>query len=325
MVDLVQRRDDPNLRMFDTDAAAASLGYDEDEDLTPDGGHFTPELHRAVGEAMAAVILEWAALQPHLAATARRDVIEGSLTCASCSSTAGCSPTRTSASASWPRLGNDLLVVYPEAMDHYPFETAGWVDYGQSVVWKGEPPPPAELVRIVEDFAPDAIVMRAWNGRSYRAVVRAMRGKALRIMFSSTDWRSTARQWAGRLTHRWYIDPLFDAAFVPGERSEFFVRRLGFRGEDIIRGANSADVALFERGPRTGEELLAHRRFVFSGRLVWHKAIDVLAEAYGQYRRTASTTRGCSPSPARDRSPPTWARCPGPSCWASGSRAPWPT
>jgi len=34
---------------------------------TPDGYHYTPELHRAVGERLAREILDWAAKQPHLA------------------------------------------------------------------------------------------------------------------------------------------------------------------------------------------------------------------------------------------------------------------
>jgi lysophospholipase L1-like esterase len=45
------------------------------QDATPDGGHFTPPLHRAVGEAIADVIVDWAEKQEHLdlsAARARR-------------------------------------------------------------------------------------------------------------------------------------------------------------------------------------------------------------------------------------------------------------
>jgi hypothetical protein len=38
----------------------------EGQDPCPDGGHYTPEMHRAVGEAVADVVLEWAEKQPHL-------------------------------------------------------------------------------------------------------------------------------------------------------------------------------------------------------------------------------------------------------------------
>ena len=32
----------------------------------PDGGHYTPEVHREIGRALAPVILDWASQQAHL-------------------------------------------------------------------------------------------------------------------------------------------------------------------------------------------------------------------------------------------------------------------
>jgi glycosyltransferase involved in cell wall biosynthesis len=59
---------------------------------------------------------------------------------------------------------------------------------------------------------------------------------------------------------------------------------MGFAGSDIIRGANAADTRLFDRGARDGDELAARRRFLFTGRLIWHKAPVELAQAYRLYR-----------------------------------------
>jgi glycosyltransferase involved in cell wall biosynthesis len=114
--------------------------------------------------------------------------------------------------------------------------------------------------------------------------MKAFRGRALRVVFTSNFWHGTWKQVAGFATHRVYVDPLFDVAWVPGERSEAFARRIGFAGKDIIRGANSADVKLFESGPRSGAELAERRRFLFTGRLIWHKAPTLLASAYRDYR-----------------------------------------
>src|SRR5205085_1955679 len=91
-------------------------------------------------------------------------------------------------------------------------------------------------------------------------------------------------QWAGLVAHRFYVDPLFDCVWVPGERSELFARRIGFAGEDIIRGANTADTPVFDRGRRDPDEIAGRRRFLFTGRLIWHKAPTELAEAYRRYR-----------------------------------------
>ena len=69
--DLVGRIDQPDVRMFPlNDTIAPHLA--EGEDACPDGGHITPALHRAVGEGMADVILQWAAEQPHLDLTEAR-------------------------------------------------------------------------------------------------------------------------------------------------------------------------------------------------------------------------------------------------------------
>lgn len=192
-------------------------------------------------------------------------------------------------------LGDELLLVYPGSMDGLPFERGGFADYAQrhvwesdAGIWKGDPPPPDVMVPLVRDFRPDVVFMMSWNGKGYRKVMEDQKGKALRVLYTENTWHASPKQWLGRLTHRLYVDPLFDCAFVPGDRSEWFARRLGFTPDRVIRGALSADVDLFERGPRTGEELAGRRQFLFSGRFVGHKNPDVLAAAYRRYREASS-------------------------------------
>jgi glycosyltransferase involved in cell wall biosynthesis len=180
-------------------------------------------------------------------------------------------------------LGDDLLLVHPDSMAYAPFDQSKFTNSVQRHVWSTLPPA-RTLVPLVEDFRPDAVIMWSWSGRGYRKVMAAQRGRALRVMFPSNFWHGSRRQYLGLATHRAYVDPLFECAWVPGERSELFARRIGFTGRDIIRGANSADVAVFDRGPRDRDELAKRRRFVFTGRLIWHKAPTVLAAAYRTYR-----------------------------------------
>lgn len=64
---MVERIDLPHVRWFTLTDLVNEL-YDGSVDLaTPDGFHYTPELHRAIGNKMASVIAEWAETQPHLA------------------------------------------------------------------------------------------------------------------------------------------------------------------------------------------------------------------------------------------------------------------
>lgn len=181
-------------------------------------------------------------------------------------------------------LGNDLLLVHPASMSYAPFDTSTFTDRVTRHVWADDMPSRKTLVPLVEDFAPDVVIMWSWDGRGYRAVMRRFKGRAVRVMFCSNFWRGTLKQYVGLLVHGLYVNPLFDAVWVPSERAELFAKRIGFAGRDVIRGANSADTPLFERGPRDAAELRSHRRFLFTGRLIWHKAPTLLAEAYRAYR-----------------------------------------
>jgi lysophospholipase L1-like esterase len=63
--DLIDRIDKPNVRLFPMQDLV-KRNFTDIEEATPDGGHFSAELHRVIGEALSADILEWAATQPHL-------------------------------------------------------------------------------------------------------------------------------------------------------------------------------------------------------------------------------------------------------------------
>lgn len=56
----------PNVRWFSMSEVAGKYYGDDLQAATPDGFHYTPELHRAIGEALAHEILVWADTQPHL-------------------------------------------------------------------------------------------------------------------------------------------------------------------------------------------------------------------------------------------------------------------
>lgn len=187
-------------------------------------------------------------------------------------------------------LGHDLLVVQPGrpelavgAMHDTAFSGLGTEEFATYVGW--EQLDADRLWRMLTDFAPDAVVMTSWNfSDAYRAAMRRLRPPVVRILVMDNLWRAAPKQWAGRLAHRWYLDPLVDAVMVPSDRTEFYARRLGFAAADVIRGSLSADTTLFSSPPRDGAELSGRRTFLYVGRLVDHKGADLLAAAYARYR-----------------------------------------
>jgi hypothetical protein len=62
--DLIAKINHPDVRRFSVREVVA--GMDLEDEPAPDGGHYTPEVHREVGRALTSVILEWASNQPHL-------------------------------------------------------------------------------------------------------------------------------------------------------------------------------------------------------------------------------------------------------------------
>lgn len=196
-------------------------------------------------------------------------------------------------------LGHDLLVVQPGkpeaavgAMRDTAFDDLGTEEFAEYVGWETQPDPDRLVARVLA-FDPDAVVMTSWNfSRAYRAVMRQVSKSVVRILVMDNLWRAAPKQWLGRLTHRWYVDTVADAAMVPSDRSEFYARRLGFGPADVIRGSLSADLGLFAGPPREAAELASRRSFLYVGRLVDHKGADLLVAAYQRYRELAQDPWG---------------------------------
>jgi glycosyltransferase involved in cell wall biosynthesis len=99
------------------------------------------------------------------------------------------------------------------------------------------------------------------------------------------QWWATPKQILGVGTSPVLVRPAYDAAFVPGERSADFARRLGFPDERIIRGIYSCDHPRFDAVAEARGDAAPAPAFAFVGRLVVEKGIDVLAQGYRRYRQ----------------------------------------
>lgn len=63
---MVKRVDKPNVRYFRVAGLVDSVAGGDMDAATPDGFHYSPELHRVIGETLAHEIAAWADTQPHL-------------------------------------------------------------------------------------------------------------------------------------------------------------------------------------------------------------------------------------------------------------------
>jgi hypothetical protein len=72
IADMVERINLPNVRVFDAAALVNTLSDGDLDVATPDGFHYSPELHRKIGEELAREVAAWADTQPHLQIEAKR-------------------------------------------------------------------------------------------------------------------------------------------------------------------------------------------------------------------------------------------------------------
>ena len=129
----------------------------------------------------------------------------------------------------------------------------------------------------LEQFEPDLLLVCSWNVKGYRQLARRWRGRAVRAVYIDNQWLGTARQRLAVLASPIYLWPCFDAAFVAGGRQSAFASRLGFTRRRLQEGGVVGDTTKFVGTP-------SRRGFVFVGRLVHEKGIDLLAKGYALYR-----------------------------------------
>ena len=183
--------------------------------------------------------------------------------------------------------GVELMVFHEVASAEAPFKAEALTQGLRAHAWSGAPDE-ADIEHLLDEFSPDAMLVISWNFGAYRRIARRWRGRALRVLCMDNQWWGTRKQWAGVAISRWVVRPTYDVALVAGERQAEFARRLGFTHEQLIWGMNTADVARFGEVARERKGELPPEAFLYVGRLVPDKAIDVLADGYARYRRRAA-------------------------------------
>lgn len=149
----------------------------------------------------------------------------------------------------------------------------------------------ADLVELlVEERKPDAVVICGWSDRAYVRLRHRWAGRTVRFaMNTDTPWLGTAKQYVN-LYRRGRLVRSMDLVFVAGERAWQYARRFGVPERNIIRGCYGIDYDAL--APALAMRLARPegwpRRFLYVGRYVSDKGIDVLVEGYRRYRAQAA-------------------------------------
>lgn len=146
-----------------------------------------------------------------------------------------------------------------------------------------------ELCQVEQEvlaFAPDVIFVCGWACELPSSIARSKKLSNIPMVLEmDMPWEWRPRKFAARYL-LWHRLRRFAAVFVPGKSSARYARWLGFPKECIYDGRNCIDILKFRRvrtnaGVRSG--------FLFLGRRVREKGLDVLEKAYKEYRCNGGT------------------------------------
>lgn len=146
---------------------------------------------------------------------------------------------------------------------------------------------PRIVREIVVAQRPDVLVVGAWNNPAFVRLPFDRRLASARCVFPLDDpLRRDWRRWIRRWQHARFLRRM-DTAWVAGERAWQFARYLGFPERCIRRGVFGIDYeALASLHPqRAALSGGWPRAFLFVGQMTVRKGVDLLLEAYRDYRR----------------------------------------
>lgn len=185
--------------------------------------------------------------------------------------------------------GLEILLIGERPRSEAPYALDEVTPEGVKARFWSTPPQEDELLSEVEAFKPDVAVVVGWEVGPYRHVALKLKGRSLRVLFMDNQWLGTPKQFLGVATSRAYLRPFFDVAFLPGLNQAVFARKLGFKNSQIWWGGYSCDHPRFAAAADAADVKNRRRSFVFVGRLVPEKGVEVLAQAYRNYRRRTTS------------------------------------
>lgn len=139
-------------------------------------------------------------------------------------------------------------------------------------------------------FAPDVALITGNRNARYLRAARLVRRQGGIVVWANdriprAPLRDLYQTLRGRITRLWRD---FHAAFVPGHAAASYARLIGFESRRIFRGLYTCDTALFRplgvRRHQT-ENTRWPSAFLFVGQMIERKGVDLLTEAYAQYRQ----------------------------------------
>jgi glycosyltransferase involved in cell wall biosynthesis len=183
------------------------------------------------------------------------------------------------------RDGVQLFVSHKAPNLDAPFDENQFAWMKNRLMWRESAGLDALESRLGE-FNPEVLLFAGWSVPAYRRAAKAANKRCLRIMTMDNCWLATPRQRLATWISPFYVRPLADMVWLPGERQSVFARKLGFEQRDILRGLYCCNQRRIEcvYKARISAASPLPRSFLFVGRFVSEKGIETLVKGYEMYR-----------------------------------------
>ncbi len=167
----------------------------------------------------------------------------------------------------WDKKGDDINSYKVEEVDGVTFYPRSSLD-------------DKRIFNLLYSRKPTIVYVSGWMDKGYLRAIRKYRkegGKFQVVCGIDDQWKGSLRQRFGQIYFYLFYKQLFDFMWVAGKEQYHYAQRFGYTQEKIICNLLSADTARFRSGSLISG---IAKRFVYVGRFVPVKGLDLLLDAY---------------------------------------------
>lgn len=184
--------------------------------------------------------------------------------------------------------GTEILAVHHAPKSETPFDQSPLAGVAACMP-RNAFQTPGQLAETLLEWRPDAVYVSGWQDRGYLKAARLLKKRGVRVICGmDTQYTASVRQHLAAVASKSIFHSAFDVMWVPGARQALFARKLGYGGANLWSGYYTCDPGKFLTATPSHPEL--RDSFVFVGRYLHRKGLDILLEAYSRYRDISKGT-----------------------------------
>lgn len=141
----------------------------------------------------------------------------------------------------------------------------------------------SQIADCILNFGAEAVFISGWSDSLYIKAARIIRKRGIPVISGmDTVFRGNIRQVIATKIAPFYLHTAIDIIWAAGERQRAYAKRLGYTGSCCWEGVYCCDWGKFDFARLNVKK--TNSSFLYVGRYVEDKGLDVLIDAYTQYR-----------------------------------------